>query len=93
MNRPLIAAGLWVLAATITAFLPMRRQFPPGILLLILAPGILVWIGLVHGVIWVVLGIAGFVSMFRNPLIYYIRKARGLPTARPDLEGDAGAGR
>ena len=43
---PLLAACLWVLAAAGTAMLPYRRQFPPGIVLLVLAPAILVWIAL-----------------------------------------------
>jgi hypothetical protein len=31
MSAALIAACLWAIAATVTAFLPMRLQFPPGI--------------------------------------------------------------
>ena len=34
MAAPLILACLWVLAATVVAFLPMRRQFAPGLALL-----------------------------------------------------------
>jgi hypothetical protein len=75
----LTAAALWVLAATVTAFLPWRRQFPPGIVLLVLAPPILGWIGWQHGWLWLFIGLAGFVSMFRNPLIYFWRRWRGLP--------------
>jgi Protein of unknown function (DUF2484) len=83
MSAPLIAACLWVLAATVTALLPMRRQFPPGIVLLALAPVLLVWIGWQHGAIWAMLGLAGFLSMFRNPLIYFWKKWRGLPVDLP----------
>ncbi|MGB7322845.1 MAG: DUF2484 family protein [Albidovulum sp.] len=75
MSWPLLAAAIWALAATFTAFLPMRLQYPPGITLLILAPVILIWIGVAHGVFWALLGTAGFLSMFRKPLIYFGRKA------------------
>ena len=74
MSSSLLAACLWALAATITAFLPMRRQFPPGIALLILAPVLIVWIGATHGIWLAALGLAGFVSMFRRPLAYYARR-------------------
>ena len=84
MSGALIAAGLWVLAATVTAFLPMRRQFPLGFALLLLALPILIWIGLSQGVLWALLGVAGFVSMFRKPLFYFGRKAPGRGAPRPD---------
>ena len=72
-----VCAALWAIAAAITAFLPMRRQYVPGLTLLALAPVLIVWLGVVHGV-WVgALALAGFVSMFRNPLIYFWRRARG----------------
>ena len=66
-----------MVAAAITAMLPMRRQYPPGIALLIAAPALLVWIGIAH--CWVVagLGLLGFGSMFRNPLIHLARRLRG----------------
>ncbi len=77
MSPALIAASLWAIAATFTAFLPMRLQFPPGIVLLLLAPALLVWIGLSHGLWLAVAGTAGFLSMFRRPLAYYGRKLMG----------------
>lgn len=79
MSHSLLAACLWVFAATITALLPMRRQFPPGLTLLILAPVILIWIGWQHGIWWTLFGFFGFASMFRRPLYYLSRKALGLP--------------
>ncbi|MFN4159883.1 MAG: DUF2484 family protein [Gemmobacter sp.] len=83
MTTPLIAAVAWALAATATAFLPMRAQMIPGIALLIAAPLILIWIGMVHGP-WIALaGLAGFLSMFRNPLIYFARRVTGRPAALP----------
>ena len=88
MTTSLIAACIWALAATVTALLPMRLQFPPGIALLLLAPVLLVWLGRDHNP-WIVAAAAlGFVSMFRNPLIYFARKGLGLPVRRPDLPRD-----
>jgi len=83
MSAPLLAACLWVIAATVTAMLPYRRQFPPGIALLAAAPLLLIWIGREHGPWWALLGLAGFVSMFRRPLWHLGRKALGLAPARP----------
>ncbi|SPF76526.1 hypothetical protein ALP8811_01534 [Aliiroseovarius pelagivivens] len=77
MSPSLIAAALWAIAATIVALLPMRMQFPPGILLLISAPFLIVWIGATHGWVWAALGLAAFLSMFRRPLWYLARKAVG----------------
>lgn len=74
MSLPLILACLWVLAATVTALLPMRLQFRPGLALLIAAPVLLVWIGLDQG-FWVAFfATLGFLSMFRRPLMYFGKK-------------------
>ena len=68
---------LWVLASTIVAMLPMRRQYVPGIALLIAAPVLIAAIG-VQVAWWAgLLGLAAFVSMFRNPLRYLLARARG----------------
>jgi hypothetical protein len=89
MSAPLIAGILWVLAATVTAFLPMRRQMAPGITLLVLAPVIILWIGAVHGWLWAVPALLAFASMFRNPLRYFAKKALGQPVdLPPELQGD-----
>ncbi|MEL6608139.1 MAG: DUF2484 family protein [Pseudomonadota bacterium] len=77
MSTPLIIAALWVLAATAVAFLPMRHQFAPGLVLLVAAPVLIAWIGVVHGWLWVALATAGFVSMFRRPLMHLWRKVSG----------------
>lgn len=82
MSLPIILACLWALAATITAMLPMRRQFGPGLVLLLTAPVLIVWLGLAHGWVWVLIGLLAFASMMRNPLRYLIRRARG---ERPEL--------
>lgn len=83
MSLPLILGCLWVLASAIVAMLPMRRQMVPGVALLISAPLLLGWIAYVHGWVWLVLGLFAFVSMFRNPLRYFLRRALGLPAPLP----------
>ncbi len=82
MTPSAIIAILWVLAATVTAFLPMKRQYVPGIALLGVAPVLIVWLGIDYGLIVGILAALGFVSMFRNPLIYFYRRARG---ERPEI--------
>ncbi|MES2915835.1 MAG: DUF2484 family protein [Pseudomonadota bacterium] len=83
MSAPLILGALWVVAAAVVAMLPMRRQMLPGMALLIAAPVLLVWIGFVHGWLWLALGLFAFVSMFRNPLLYFLRRALGRPAPLP----------
>lgn len=81
---PLVFGALWVLSATATAFLPMRRQMIPGLFLLIAAPVLLIWIGMTHGWIWVAFGLFAFLSMFRRPLRYLILRTMGRdPGPRP----------
>lgn len=82
ISSSLLAACIWVVAATVVAMLPMRRQMVPGLALLIAAPAVIGFVGYQHGAIFAVLGLAGFVSMFRNPLRYLWKRARG---ERPDL--------
>jgi hypothetical protein len=84
---PLFFGCLWILLAAIVAMLPMKQQMLPGLVLLILAPFLLAWIGWFHGWGWMVAGILAFVSMFRNPLIYMVRRALGRPAPLPkDLD-------
>ncbi|MDA5555287.1 DUF2484 family protein [Shimia sp. MMG029] len=84
MSFVLILACLWVLAATAVAMLPMRYQFVPGFGLLIAAILLIGVIFYEHGWLFGGLALFGFVSMFRRPLLYYGRKALGLP-----VESDA----
>ncbi len=84
MSWALTAGFVWVVAAAITAMLPMRLQYPPGITLLVLAPLLILWIGTVHGWVLAVICLLAFLSMFRNPLIYFWKKARGIPVDRPE---------
>ncbi len=96
MSTSLTLACLWVLAAAITAMLPMRRQYLPGITLLIAAPVLLGFIWRDHGVWVFALTLLAAASMFRNPLIYFARRALGRPaplptdlTTPPGPKGDA----
>lgn len=76
----------WVFAATGVAMLPMRYQYIPGVTLLIMAPLLILWIGI--SVSWWagLLSLAAFLSMFRNPLRFFWAKARGLnPQLPPEL--------
>lgn len=77
MGYSMILAALWVLASTIVAMLPMRLQFPPGVLLFVSAPALIVFLGYDFGWIVGLLALAAFVSMFRNPIRYYWRKWTG----------------
>ncbi|NIZ59562.1 UDP-N-acetylmuramate--alanine ligase [Sedimentitalea sp. CY04] len=79
MSVSVICAIVWVFAATFVAFLPMRWQFPPGLCLLVAAPVIIVMLGLQHGWLPALGGVAAFVSMFRRPLVHYWRKWKGVP--------------
>ena len=83
MSLPLLLGCVWVIAATITAMLPMKQQMVPGMTLLVLAPVLLLWIGLTHGLLWVGLGLFALVSMFRRPLIYFARRGLGLSVELP----------
>ena len=76
MTYSLIIGCLWVLAGTFCAFLPMRRQYPIGVTLLIAAPVLIGWIGYDFGWIVAVLAAAAFVSMFRRPLMHFYSIAR-----------------
>ena len=55
----------------------MRRQYVPGIGLLLLAPVLIIWIGLDYGWLVAVLAVAAFVSMFRNLLRYIYLRLKG----------------
>ncbi len=82
MSWAVLLAILWVLVASGVALLPMRHQYIPGVMLLIAAPVLIIWLGFVYGW-WVgALALAAFVSMFRNPLRYLLARARG---ERPEL--------
>jgi hypothetical protein len=83
VSPALIAGCLWVVASAVTAMLPMRRQMAPGVALLLAAPVLIVWIGAVHG--WWLAAIGGLavLSMFRNPLRHFVKRALGRPVTLP----------
>ncbi len=90
VSLSMVLGALWVVAAAIVAGLPYRHQFPPGIVLLILAPFLIGFISWQHGVIWLGIALFAFVSMFRRPLFYLTRKALGLHPDRPDRGAKGG---
>jgi len=79
----LVFGAFWVLAATATAVLPMRAQMVPGLALLVAAPMLLIWIGMVHGWLWAGFGLFAFVSMFRRPLRFFAVRVFGHPPVPP----------
>lgn len=74
----------WVLASAAVAMLPMRRQYIPGLALLLAAPVLiaLVWrdVGAWAGLA----ALAAFASMYRNPLRYLWARLRGQRWEVPD---------
>ena len=82
LSWSIITSSVWVLLATVTALLPVRFQYTPGVTLLVLAPFLIVWLGYDFGWLWGVVAFLGFVSMFRNPLKYLYARARG---SKPEL--------
>ncbi|MCM2560686.1 DUF2484 family protein [Lutimaribacter sp. EGI FJ00015] len=84
MSTPVILAILWVFAATATAMLPIRRQYVPGVLLLVAAPVLMIWLGAVHGWLAGVAALAAVASMMRNPLRYLWRRVRGTHPKLPE---------
>jgi len=73
---------LWAVASTIVAMLPMRYQYVPVVALLMLAPALIAWVALsVH---WAAaaFGLFALLSMYRNPLRYFLACARG---QRPEI--------
>ena len=86
MTPPLITAILWVFASTIVAFLPMKRQYVPGIALLVTAPFIILWLAAYYGWPMGLVALFAFISMFRNPLVYIYRRLRGQSPEVPKLK-------
>ncbi len=76
-------AAVWGLAATVTAFLPLRRQFVPGIVLLLAGPAVIGWLAVDYAWPVPVLALLAFASMFRHPLRYLLARLRGQDPALP----------
>ena len=83
MTLSLLIGCLWVVASAIVAMLPMRRQYVPGVALLIAAPFLILWLGYDYGWWFSVIAALAFVSMFRNPLRYFWKRATGDPVELP----------
>lgn len=77
MSLSLIFGCLWVLAAAVVAMLPMRRQYVPGVGLLLAAPVLIGVIWFEHGTLFGGLALFAFLSMMRNPLRYLWKRAKG----------------
>lgn len=84
MTPSLIAACLWVLGATATAFLPIRKQIIPGTLLGLGGIAIMIWIGFDHGWVWTAAAFLAFASMFRNGFKVIPMLLRGEKIEIPD---------
>lgn len=82
MSLSLTLGAIYVICAALVALLPIRKQYWPAGIMLLAAPLLLGFIGYQHGWIWFALGMAAFLSMFRNPLRYLWRVAKG---ERPEL--------
>ena len=86
MSWVLIFASLWVVAATVTAMLPMRMQYVPGVALLLTAPVMIAAIFWAHGIWLGIAALLAFLSVMRNPLRYLLARARGqTPELPPEL--------
>lgn len=73
MSLSLTLASLWVIAAAVTALLPMRLQYAPGLALLALSVPLAVFVAMQHGALPVLLVVFAVVSMFRRPLFFLAR--------------------
>lgn len=68
MPLSLTLAALWVVAAAVVAMLPMRWQYVPGSVLLILTVPLAVAVAREVGWLWVLAVLMAVVSMYRRPL-------------------------
>jgi hypothetical protein len=76
MPLSLTLAALWVIAAACVAMLPMRWQYAPGLVLLILTVPLLILIGRKVGWLWVAAVLIATLSMYRRPLAALARHLR-----------------
>lgn len=83
MTLSMILGFFWVIAAAITATLPMKYQFFPGSVLLLVTLPLIAFIGYENGWVMTFIALFAVLSMFRRPLIYYTLRAMGKPVERP----------
>lgn len=77
MSAPIVLACLWVVAATVVAFLPLRLQVVFGFFLAVWALALVIWLSAAVSP-WIgVAALAAFVSMFRKPLAYFAKRLLG----------------
>ncbi|MBO9402134.1 MULTISPECIES: DUF2484 family protein [unclassified Shimia] len=88
MSLSLTLACVWVLAAAVVAMLPLQKQFAVGWALFVAAMILIAVIFYEHGWLFGGLALFGFVSMFRRPLNYYVRKWMGLPVESDIAEAE-----
>ena len=85
MTLAVFAFG-WVASATLVAFLPMRYQYGPGLILLFAAPVLIFLLSREYGW-WIgAFALAAFLSMFRRPLWYLARRSVGIAVPPPAEE-------
>ena len=77
MTPLLIFACLWVLASAVVSMLPMRLQYFPGFALMLAAPALVFLLGREFGLWAAAVAVLAFLSMYRNPLRYYLKRALG----------------
>lgn len=75
MSVPVAVATLVVLAGLFLGLLPERRRRVPALPLLVLAPGLILWIAALHGLGTGLLWTAALAALYRGPLIYWLRSA------------------
>ena len=79
VSASIVSCCVWALLASVTALLPLRVQYAPAIMLAIVVPFLLIFLGFEHGLGAVALGLAAFVSLFRVPLLNVARQMIGGP--------------
>lgn len=79
VSASIVSCCVWALLASVTALLPLRVQYAPAIMLAIVVPFLLIFVGFEHGLGAVALGLVAFVSLFRVPLLYVARQMIGEP--------------
>jgi hypothetical protein len=75
MTASVVALCIWVVCAAATAMLPLRRQFAPGLLLLLSSLALVVWLAAELGWLAAMLAAFAILSMFRRPLAAMVRRA------------------
>jgi hypothetical protein len=79
VSASIVSCCVWALLASVTALLPLRVQYAPAIMLAIVVPFLLIFVGFEHGLGAVALGLTAFISLFRVPLLYVARQMIGAP--------------